>query len=280
MQVKDFDKLSLKNCFYRLELKSEELLQRKDFEDNHYILFFLSGEGEVIYNGSRPQTVIAGNMIFLVRQTDCVIKALSPVTLILLSFEDLVNSCDKFMFQNLVSISSLLKYEFEKLDIRYPLNEFLELLRIYIEDGLSGGTLWTEKQRELFILFRTYYTNEELAMFFYPLIGKNMDFKKMVFDNYFKAKGIKDLSDKSGYSPVVFQRKFKDVFGETVYQWLQRQKAERIKHRLMTENVNLKELADEFEFASPAHLNKFCKIWFGMSPSELRETLLLKRKLK
>ena len=48
----------------------------------------------------------------------------------------------------------------------------------------------------------------------------------------------------------MFQKKFKDVFGETVYQWMQRQKAEYIKHRLMTSEVNLKELADELNFAS------------------------------
>lgn len=280
MKLGDIDRYDLKKRFSHLILHNDEFFERKNSEDSHYVLFFLCGEVEVIYSGSRPQKITAGNMIFISRMTDCVVKALNGVEMIVLAFDDLTNACDKFTFQNLVPISSLLKYEFEKLDIRYPLDLFLNLMRIYIKDELPGEYLWAEKQKELFILLRTYYSSEELAMFFYPLIGKNMDFKKMVFDSYSKVKSIKEFADKSGFSPVVFQRRFKDVFGETVYQWMQRQKAEHIKHRLMTEDVNLKDLTDEFEFASPAHLNKFCKIWFGMSPSELRETLVLKRNLK
>lgn len=274
------DKSDLKKRFCYVELEAGKELERRDFKENHYILFFLSGKVEVIYFGSRPQSIEGGNMVFLGRLADCVIKAVEPVRMVLLAFDDLANACDKITLQNLVPISSLLKYEFDKLEIRSPLDHFLELILIYLEDKISGVYLWIEKQKELFIILRTYYTSEELAMFFYPLVGKNIDFKKMVFDSYSNVGSIKEFAEKSGYSPVVFQRRFKEVFGETVYQWMQRQKAEHIKHRLMTEDVNLKELADEFEFASAAHLNKFCKIWFGMSPSELRETLLLKRNLK
>lgn len=280
MKTENSCKSGSKSLFAQINLEPGEVFQRKNFLGGHCILFFLSGEVEVIYSGSRPLVVSGGNMIFLARLSDSVVEAKSHVCLILLTFEELGDSCDKFTFQNLVTISSLLKYEFDKLEIRRPLDGFLELVQIYINDCVPGEYLWTEKQKELFILFRTYYENEELAMFFYPLIGKNMDFKKMVFDTYPKVKNIKDFAEKSGYSPVVFQRRFKDVFGEPVYQWIQRQKAEHIKHLLMTESMNLKDLTDEYDFVSPAHLNKFCKIWFGMSPSELKETLLLKRKLK
>lgn len=280
MLLGDIDKLDLKKRFSYVELDAGQEVEREDFRECHYILFFLSGKVEVIYCGSRPRLIEGGSMIFLGRLVDCELKVLEPVRIVSLAFDDLANACDKITLQNLVPISSLLKYEFDKLEIRPPLNNFLDLILMYLEDKIPGLYLWREKQKELFILLRTYYTSEELAMFFYPLVGKNIDFKKMVFDSYMTVGSIKEFADKSGYSPVVFQRRFKEVFGETVYQWMQRQKAEHIKHRLMTEDVNLKELVDEFEFASAAHLNKFCKIWFGMSPSELRETLLLKRNLK
>ena len=280
MEVEKSNKFQLKSRFIYEEIEEGELLQRKSLWEYHCVLFFLSGKVEVIHNGSRPRMIEEGNMIFVARLSECVVEAKTKVSVVVMSFDDLLNTCDKFTFQNLVPISSLLKYEFEELPIRFPLDDYLNLVQIYIQDQLPGEYLWKEKQKELFILLRTYYANEELAMFFYPLIGKNMDFKKMVFDCYPMVRSVQDFADKSGCSPVVFQRRFKDVFGEPVYQWIQRQKAEHIKHLLMTENVNLKDLADEFDFASPAHLNKFCKIWFGMSPSELRETLLLKRKLK
>ncbi|MBQ7843395.1 MAG: helix-turn-helix transcriptional regulator, partial [Odoribacter sp.] len=137
--------------------------------------------------------------------------------------------------------------------------------------------LASRKIQELFIILHAYYTSDELAMLFYPLLGKNMEFKKLVVDYYLHVKSAGEFAELCEYSQGVFQKKFKDVFGETVYQWMQRQKAEYIKHRLMTSEVNLKELADELNFASSVHMNKFCKIWFGMTPSEVRQTFILKK---
>ena len=94
-------------------------------------------------------------------------------------------------------------------------------------------------------------------MLFYPLLGKIWSSKKLVVDYYLHVKSAGEFAELCGYSQSKFQKKFKDVFGETVYQWMQRQKAEYIKHRLMTSEVNLKELADELNFASSVHLNKF-----------------------
>ena len=154
MGLGDIDKSDLKKRFCYVELEAGKELERKDFKENHYILFFLSGKVEIIYSGSRPLVVEGGNMVFLGRLADCVIKALEPVRMVLLTFDDLANACDKIALQNLVPISSLLKYEFDKLEIRFPLNEFLNLILIYLQDKISSVYLWTEKQKELFILLR------------------------------------------------------------------------------------------------------------------------------
>lgn len=277
MAKKENESISTKNSFYVVNLEIGQNFQKKNIDADNLLLFFLSGEVEAIYNGSRPYLISAGNMIFLTRLADCVLTPVRPVKVLVFIFDDWTNVCDKYIFQTLMSISSLLKYEFKELPIRHPVTIFLDLFLVYLEDKVP---LYKEKQKELFILLRAYYSKEELAMLFYPLIGKNVDFKNTVLNMYPRAKSVTEFADLCGYSSVVFQRKFKDIFGETVYQWMQRQKAEHIKHRLMTEEVNLKDLTDEFEFASPAHLNKFCKIWFGMNPSELRQTLLLKKNLK
>lgn len=128
------DKSDLKKRFCYVELEAGKELERRDFKENHYILFFLSGKVEVIYFGSRPQSIEGGNMVFLGRLADCVIKAVEPVRMVLLAFDDLANACDKITLQNLVPISSLLKYEFDKLEIRSPLDDFLDLILIYLEE--------------------------------------------------------------------------------------------------------------------------------------------------
>lgn len=275
------DYISEQECrFYYTELETAAVFQRENREEQDCLLFFLSGEVEVIYSGSRPRVVNAGNMIFLGRLTDCVVVAREPTACVVLVIDEVIDVCVHFTFQSLIPIASLLKYDFKELDMRRPLWLYLELLQIYLKDSISGRSLFQEKLKELIILFRGYYSTEELAMFFYPIIGKSMDFRNTVLDNYLKANSLADLAELCGYGLVAFQRKFKDVFGETAYQWIQRQKAEHIRHRLMTEDINLKELSEEFDFASMVHLNKFCKTWFGMTPSELRETLILKRNLK
>lgn len=264
--------------FRLVELEPGKKLLEKNFDENNHLLFMLSGELEVVYGSLKPRLVHGGQMILLSSLSNCICKTLSYSKFILLEFKYMTSGCDKYIFQNLIPIFTLIKYEFQVLDIREPLNLFLESIQVYLDKG-GSNELFVEKQRELTILLRAFYDLEELTMLFYPLLGKNMEFKRLVMDNFSKVRNAAEYAELCGFSLGVFQRKFKEVFGETVYQWMQQQKAEQIKHRLMVSDVNPKVLAEEFDFASPAHLNKFCKIWFGMTPSELRQTYLLKKNL-
>lgn len=279
MQKESYLQLELRDHFCFVEIETGVEFQRKDFDHSNHLVFILEGEVRMMYGGLRPRIVPGGSMLFLTPLDNCVCQTLTPVHLIVFGIDSLSQSCDRLLFQNLSAVFSLLKYEFKELEIRPPLEAYLKLLRNYVEQKAITAELYTLKLRELYILFRSYYSAEELAMFFYPLLGKNMEFRKMVTDFYPQVRNACDYASLCGYSFSVFQRKFKEVFGETVYQWMQRQKAEQIKHMLMTSDISLKELAEELHFASPAHLNKFCKVWFGMTPSELRTTFLLKKNL-
>lgn len=265
--------------FQYIEWEAGEILWQKDL-DNNRLMFLLDGEMEVIYGSLNPRIVGGGNVLLLTSLTNCVCKTLTPVKIMFLDFHHLNFNCDKFVIQKLTPIFTLLKYEFQVLDIRSPLDVFIELMEEYLKIDNFAADFYAEKSKELFILLRAYYDAEELTMLFYPLLGKNMDFKKLLIDNYSRVRNASEYADLCGFSLCVFQRKFKEVFGETVYQWMQRQKAEQIKHYLMVTDISLKELSLEFNFASPAHLNKFCKIWFGMTPTELRQTYFLRKNLK
>lgn len=272
-------KSDLKNKFSYFKFEKDTVFQRNKADNNNNLVFILHGEMEVIYGDLYPRLISGGNMILLTPLSRCVCKAVSTVELIILGFGTLNHSCDKYIFQNLTPFFSLIKYEFRELEIRESLDRFLQLMQNYEQNQVPMADLASRKIQELFIILHAYYTSDELAMLFYPLLGKNMEFKKLVVDYYLHVKSAGEFAELCGYSQGVFQKKFKDVFGETVYQWMQRQKAEYIKHRLMTSEVNLKELADELNFASSVHLNKFCKIWFGMTPSEVRQTFILKKNL-
>lgn len=270
----------VRNNFYSKSRKAGEEFQTSDYGDKNHLLFLLSGEMKVNYGNLYPRNIQSGNMLLLTPLSNYICHTLTPVEMIVLEFDTLAGGCDKFIFQFLSPIYTLIKYEFQELEIREPLKKYLSLIQSYLKVDSLSTALCQEKMKELFILLRAYYDTEEFVRLFYPLLGKNMEFRKMITDNYLRVKNASEYADLCGYSLGAFQRKFKDVFGETVYQWMQKQKAEQIKHRLMATEVSLKELSEDFDFASPAHLNKFCKIWFGMTPTELRQTYLLRKKLR
>lgn len=270
----------VRNIFYSKSRKAGEEFQTSDYGEKNHLLFLLSGEMKVNYGNLYPRIIQSGNMLLLTPLSNYICHTLTPIEMIVLKFDTLAGGCDKFIFQFLSPIYTLIKYEFQELDIREPLKKYLSLIQSYLEAGSLSPALCQEKMKELFILLRAYYDTEEFVRLFYPLLGKNMEFRKMITENYLRVKNASEYAELCGYSLGAFQRKFKDVFGETVYQWMQKQKAEQIKHRLMATEASLKELSEDFDFASPAHLNKFCKVWFGMTPTELRQTYLLRKKLK
>lgn len=272
--------VEVRNNFYSKNWKAGEEFQTSDLGEKNHLLFLLSGEIKVNYGNLYPRIIQSGNMLLLTPLSNYICLTLTPVEMIVLKFDTLAGGCDKFIFQFLSPIYTLIKYEFQELEIREPLKKYLSLIQSYLKVDSLSTALCQEKIKELFIQLRAYYDTEEFVRLFYPLLGKNMEFRKMITENYLRVKNASEYADLCGYSLGAFQRKFKDVFGETVYQWMQKQKAEQIKHRLMATEVSLKELSEDFDFASPAHLNKFCKIWFGMTPTELRQTYLLRKKLK
>ena len=227
-------KSDLKNKFSYFKFEKDTVFQRNKADKNNNLVFILHGEMEVIYGDLYPRLISGGNMILLTPLSRCVCKAVSTVELIILGFGTLNHSCDKYIFQNLTPFFSLIKYEFRELEIRESLDRFLQLMQNYEQNQVPMADLASRKIQELFIILHAYYTSDELAMLFYPLLGKNMEFKKLVVDYYLHVKSAGEFAELCGYSQGVFQKKFKDVFGETVYQWMQRQKAEYIKHRLMT----------------------------------------------
>ena len=196
-------KSDLKNKFSYFKFEKDTVFQRNKADKNNNLVFILHGEMEVIYGDLYPRLISDGNMILLTPLSRCVCKAVSTVELIILGFGTLNHSCDKYI---------------RELEIRESLDRFLQLMQNYEQNQVPMADLASRKIQELFIILHAYYTSDELAMLFYPLLGKNMEFKKLVVDYYLHVKSAGEFAELCGYSQGVFQKKFKDVFGETVYQ--------------------------------------------------------------
>lgn len=256
---------------FRDELAGEIL--KDNFSSTHNILFVMSGCIEVQCDNFPKVFVETMETVFLPKASLCYLKVLRDTELVVFSF-DCLNSFDRAVFQGLQKLAKDMEYQFAAFPMRERMKDFMQLLIEYCKDGLNHNRqLHAVKQDELFILFRKYYSNEELAGFFNPIIGADMEFINKVLDNYMKAKTSKQFAELNGYSLSEFRRRFKENFHEPVYHWLQKQKGKRIQSELLVSNDDITTIAYRYNFSSSSHFNKFCQIHFGMAPTEFKNKL-------
>lgn len=111
----------------------------------------------------------------------------------------------------------------EPLAIKDRLCKFLELLVCYLEDGANCIHFHEIKLKELFWNIRFYYSRQELANFFYMIIGRSQDFKSKVLNNYKSCRTVKELASACDISLSAFKRQFSAEFGEAPAEWMQKQ---------------------------------------------------------
>ena len=79
----------------------------------------------------------------------------------------------------------------------------------YEQNQVPMADLASRKIQELFIILHAYYTSDELAMLFYPLLGKNMEFKKLVVDYYLHVRVPVNLQNYVDIARECFKRNLK-----------------------------------------------------------------------
>lgn len=121
-------------------------------------------------------------------------------------------------------------------------------------------------------MFRGYYTKEDLAHFFYPVLSANWDINSFVLNHYKKVNDVSELANMAHLSLVTFNRHFKKAFGETAARWLEKRRAEDLLREIRLTKKSFTEIALEFRFSSSAYLTTFCKRHFGKTPKELRSS--------
>ena len=114
---------------------------------------------------------------------------------------------------------------------------------------------------------------QELANFFYMIIGRSQDFKNKVLNNYKSCRTVKELASACDISLSAFKRQFSAEFGEAPAEWMQKQLLGEIKYKLSVTDLPLGTIANELEFSSLAHFSRFCKRCLGCSPKELRQQI-------
>lgn len=258
--------------FKYIEMDKGDIFSIDDKMVKH-MLFFLSGVVKVRYNEFSDTVFNAGEMIFLPQSADCSGEALTKCSFIVHIYDAPVRLCDRGGLNSIIGHSQCVQYEFVSLPIHGLLNNYLLLLKSYLTEGVNCRHMHEIKQTELFLILRALYTTDELAQLFFPILGASMDFRGMVMAHYPDARTARELAYICRYSEGHFNKLFLAEFGEPPYRWMQKQKSKHIIGRLHQSDVSLKEIADEFNFTSQSHFNRYCKTLFGESASQLRQKL-------
>lgn len=240
--------------------------------DRSVIIFLLEGEILVTYNNYKNRVHKKGQMTLLPRNSSCYARIVKDCTILSCSFVQNIDFCNQFSLADLMRfIPKKYTYNFEMLPIKETMNQFIELLKTCLNDGINCVHFHELMKKELFILFRAYYSKEELATFFYPLLGKDLDFKDFVLTNYLSIDDLQEFAQQANLSIDTFKRRFKEAFGESAHKWITQRKSEFIYRDLIATDKSFADIASEYKMSSQAYLSTFCKRHFGKSPQELRD---------
>lgn len=163
--------------------------------------------------------------------------------------------------------------------IKKEIRLFLDLLKIYLNDGIDSVCFHNLELLELFFLYRFYYTNEELANFLYPIVGTSYEFKDQILKNAEKATTVKALASLCNLSLSAFKQKFKEEFNQSPGKWFKKHRLNQVKYKISNVNLSFKTIADDLGFPSISQFSKFCKRHTGLTPTQLR-ALVIKKESK
>jgi AraC-like DNA-binding protein len=232
-------------------------------------------EGEVsLFFDSQKYYLQKNNIIFMPIASSYEIVAQTDVEFVINYFNKHIDLCEKVALESLTPYLNTLEKAFNPvLIIKPPMEQFLTSLVFYLGKGVFCKHFHEIKQKELFFLLRFFYTKEEVAGLFAPIISCDLDFKNRVLTNSIKVNSVKELANICNYSLSTFNRAFKDNFNECPYDWLQNQKLKYIIVKLSDKNIPLSDIVDEFKFSSPAHFTTYCKKYLKKTPSQFRKEL-------
>ena len=160
--------------------------------------------------------------------------------------------------------------DFTILDTVPYIDEFLSFLTKLLAEGLGCVHFHKMKCDELFLLLRAFYPKEDLARLFYPIIGRNMDFKDFVLRHYKEVTDIKQFARLANLSLSTFNRRFKESFRQSAQKWIAARRAEEVLRDIRMTNHTFEELAHRHDFSSASYFASFCKKYHGMTPQEIR----------
>ncbi|WP_182423864.1 helix-turn-helix domain-containing protein [Bacteroides fragilis] len=261
--------LSEANVGFTYVEPSESVVIEREYVSRNYLFLFVKGKATISCNEFNNRVFEANQMVMIPRSSRLRWEANRDTGILILGFEIPENPCDKLLLQSYYTQPQNFEYDFQPIPLRYPVTAFAELLIFLLKNKMNCSHLHILKQQELFLLLRGFYTKEELAILFHPMIAKDLDFKDFILQNYKNVNNINELIELSSLGKSSFFTKFKEVFGITAKQWMLKQTTLKVQYELSKPDASIKEVMATCGFDSPAMFNQFCRQHFDETPGQL-----------
>ena len=240
---------------------------KEDCLSKNIILFFLEGHFTVSCNQFTDRSFGEYEMILLPKSSAAKICGETNSRLMLMLFDVPEESHDKHEVQFLTEAKRTFNYHFVPSPLRYPLTSFAETVAHCLQSGMATNAQFHAlMHRQFFLLFKNFYTKKEAVGLFYPIIGIEPDFRDFIMQNYLKVNNVEELILLSNLGRSSFYSKFKEVFGMTAKQWMQKQICERIHGKAIEPGICVKQLMETGGFDSHTHFYRYFKQHFGCTP--------------
>lgn len=234
------------------------------------IAFVMKGYIHLRYEDVHGRELIQGQIMLFPAGINVNITSRNDAEIFVMRIRKRIRLCDKLPLEKLFVQTQQARKEHNHLLINEKVQQYLEHFTACIGDGLRCSQYFDLKTSELFFLLRGYYTKEELAAFFHPLLSTDALFTDFVWQNYRKVRSVKELADMSKYGLSTFKAKFRKVFGIPAMQWMNEQKMRNIYHELNCTTKSLKQITADNHFSSVSHLVLFCRKKLGATPGQIR----------
>lgn len=240
---------------------------------NSLIIFSISASIDIGFSESSSIRIPEKHMLHIKKGSSFAIKAPANASLIILSLTGLEYVCHKIEYEKQITQIDPLKLNQYPIKIKSTLYGCMKQIQTYLQDSKCCHHLQELKRKEISILLKHLYTVEELAPLITDMLQTSNDFKATVLYHAATARNAKELAQLCGYTMKTFERTFKQQFGTTPYQWINKQKYAQLIENLSNKDLSIKQIAMMMQFTSSSHLNTFCKKQFGVTTSQLRMNL-------
>lgn len=244
-----------------------------------HLLFFKTGECRSESMRFSRRIYFPGQMLLLPRNYLFKATAVSDMKIVDMSFDKLLNRCDKLQLEMLVPICKSIEYAVQPVTMKKQIIDFLNLITECIESGLGCAHYHVLKHQELMLYIKAYYTKEEIATLFYPVIMTQSDFKEIIYSHP-NIYSVNEMANAANMNRTTFLRRFKEEFGETAGIWIKKRLCQNILYECSNTKNTIKDIVYIFNFSSQSSFNRFCRRYFRCTPGELvtrvREGLVIR----